>query len=262
MPKHIQFKNSDGLTLRGFVHEPLWYDTAVIYIHGFPSHCESHSSKRICRALRFCGFLVLAFDVSNTMISDGNFENKRMSKEAEDICYAIDFLEKNYKYKQVVLLGVSTGAVEACLYAYKDKRIDKVILLGGESDLKEAVHYDFTDEQIKDFQKKGVIIYHAPEKWHHGKKLNRAFYDEFFTLNLEKAIKKYKNPLLIIHGGNDEAVPVSNAHELYAMANEPKKLVIIKSADHRFSNFWHGLQVVYYVNKFIRKRKLNTHRKT
>lgn len=254
MLKPIQFKNSDGITLRGFVHKPLWYDTAVIYVHGFPSHCQSHSSKRLCRMLRWCGYLVLRFDVSNTASSEGNFENKLMSKEAEDIKYAIDFLEKNYKYKQLVLLGVSTGAVEACLYAYKDKRINKVILLGGESDLKEAVHYDFSDEQIKSFQKKGFIIYHAPEKWYHGKKLNKAFYDEFFTLDIQKAVKKYKKSILIIHGSKDEAVPVSNAHALYAMANEPKKLVIIKGADHRFSKIWHGLQVLWHIKKFIEEK--------
>lgn len=251
MPKPIQFKNSDGLTLRGFVHEPLWHDTAIIYLHGFPSHCQSHSSKRICKALRCLGYLVLSFDVSNTASSDGNFENKLMSKEAADIKYAINFLEKNYKYKQLVLLGVSTGAIEACLYAYKDKRIDKVILLGGEADLKEAVHYDFTDEQIVRFKQDGFIIYNAPEKWYHGKKLNKAFYDEFFTLDIAKALQKYKKPLLIIHGGKDEAVPVSNAQELYTTANEPKKLIIIRGADHRFSRIWHGLQVVYYVNRFI-----------
>ncbi len=256
MAMSIQFKNKDSLTLRGFVHTPWSYDTAIVYIHGFPSHCNSRTSKRICRALRLCGYLVLRFDVSNTMSSDSSFEKKLMSKEAEDIKYAIEFLEKNYKYKQLVLLGVSTGAVEACLYAYKDKRIDKVILLGGESNLKKAVHYDFSDEQIKDFKEKGFIIYDAPRTWYHRKRLNRAFYDEFFTLDVKKALKKYKKPLLIIHGGKDEAVPVSNARELYFIANEPKRVVIIKGADHRFSSFLHGAQVLWHIRKFINYREL------
>ncbi len=253
MSAPIAFKNKDGLTLRGFVHEPLHYDTAIVYVHGFPSHCSSHSSIRICRALRLLGYLVLRFDVSNTYNSDGFFENKVMSKEAEDIKYANDFLEKNYRYNHLILVGVSTGAIEVSLYAHRDKRIDKVILVGGESDLKKAVHYDFTDEQIKEFKKRGYIIYDKQGEWYHHKKLNKAFYDEFFTLDVKKALKKYKKPLLIIHGGKDEAVPVSNAHELHAMANNPKKLVIIKGADHRFSSFWHGIQVLWHIRKFIKK---------
>ena len=32
MQKAVEFKNSDGLTLRGFVYEPKKYDTAIKYV--------------------------------------------------------------------------------------------------------------------------------------------------------------------------------------------------------------------------------------
>ncbi|MEK6920549.1 MAG: alpha/beta hydrolase, partial [Nanoarchaeota archaeon] len=150
------------------------------------------------------------------------------------------------------LIGISTGAIDAALYAHSDKRITGVVLLSGLADLKRGVHYDFTEQQIALFQKKKYIVYNRPEKWYHGKKLKKAFYDEFFVLDIPRALKKYKKPLLIIHGSKDEGIPVLEAKDLYKVANEPKKLVVISGADHQFSSLFHGLQVLWHVVSFLR----------
>ncbi|MCP4689901.1 MAG: prolyl oligopeptidase family serine peptidase, partial [Desulfobacterales bacterium] len=42
--------------------------------------------------------------------------------------------------------------------------------------------------------------------------------------------------ILIVHGDADDVVPVSHAHEIYARAAEPKRLVIQKNGDHRMSD--------------------------
>ncbi len=258
MLKKVQFKNNKKQTLRGFVHVPRKYKnsakktTAIVYLHGFPGHC-SGTAARFCGLLAKLGFLTLRFDFSGSDTSDGKFENKLMSQEVKDVRSAIDFLEKNYEYKKLVLVGISTGAIDASLYAHTDKRVSKVVLLGAVSDLRHGVRYDFTAEQVHSFWKKGHIVYNRPEKWYHKKKLKKGFYDEFFKLSIPKAIKKYKQPLLIIHGSKDEAIPLSDPHELYEMANKPKKLVIIKGGDHQFRKLRHGLQVVWHVVRFCRK---------
>lgn len=43
-------------------------------------------------------------------------------------------------------------------------------------------------------------------------------------------------PLGAIHSTQDEFVPVSEVQQVMAHAREPKKLWIIKAADHRFSD--------------------------
>lgn len=252
MEKAVSFRNGRGVMLRGVVIEPKQYDTAIIFLHGFPSHCHGFTSSRIQKVVEKSHYLLLVFDFSHTDTSEGMFEDKLMSREVEDIKYAIDFLEKNYHYQQLVLIGHSTGAIDAALYAHRDKRIDKVILMGAVSDTKQAVRYDFTDQQVHDFWSKGFIRYHAPGKWYHGKKLKKAFYDEFFTLNIPHAIKRYKRPLLIIHGEYDEAVPLKEAQELFQYAHKPKKLVIIKGADHRFSHPLHFLKLIKTIHTFIK----------
>jgi pimeloyl-ACP methyl ester carboxylesterase len=254
MAKAVEFTNGRNQTLRGFIHEPLRYKTAVVFLHGFPTHCNYPAIRSFSRALSVLGNLVLRFNFSGTDNSDGNFEDKRFSQEVEDIKYAIDYLTQNYQFEQLVLVGHSGGAIDASLYAHRDKRVDKVVLISGVSDLEKAVEIEFTKKQIKDFEERGYIVYNQPGKWQHQKRLNRQFYDEFFKLDIPKTLKRYKKPLLIIHGSEDETIPVSHAHELYETANKPKQLMIIEGADHNLSKLRYGLRVVRGVSKFIKQK--------
>ena len=249
----IYFKNQKGQKLRGFIHEPKKFDTAIIVLHGFPGTCTGKRVTGTCKKLEKKGYLAMRFDFSGTNISDGKFENKLMSQEVKELKYAIDFLKKNYKFNKLVLHGHSTGAIDAALYAYKDKRINKLILTGATDDLKKSARFDFTDEMVHDFWTKGYVTYKTPGYWTTGKKLRKAFYDEFFTLSIPKAIKKFKRPLLIIHGNKDDAVPIERAKSLFLMANKPKKLVILKNCDHKFSQRGKLDEFIKIIIKFIER---------
>ena len=251
MISNIEFKNKRGLKLRGFIHVPRHYSTAVVFLHGFPGSGHGFTSSRMLRVMQKKPYLFLTFSFSGSEGSEGKFEDKLMSAEVDDIRSAIDFLEREYGFKRLVLAGISTGAIDAALYAYTDLRVSKLVLLGGVSDLKHSVRYDFTDRQVYDFWKKGHIIYDCPEKWCHGKRLKKAFYDEFFTLDIPKALQKYRKPILIVHGEKDEAVPLFNAQELYELVNKPRKLAVIKDADHRFSEPAHFKKMIKVLDKFI-----------
>lgn len=253
MVKAVSFKNGCGLTLRGLVHVPRKYDTVVILCHGFPGSIHGHTSPRIGRFLEKAGFLVLRFNFSGTPNSGGRFEDKLMSAEVEDIKYAIDFLAKNFSFKNLVLMGGSTGAIDASLYAYRDKRIDKLVLTGAVANLKDAARYDFTDEQVRDFWRKGFIIYSQPKHWVNGKKLRKSFYDEFFVLDIPSAIRKFKKPILIIHGEKDMIPYDREAQALFRIANRPKRFVLIKGADHSFYNPRHFVQAMRHIISFIKK---------
>ncbi len=247
----VSFQNNLGLRLRGFVHEPKKYDTAIVFLHGFPGSMYGTAARALNAACSL-GFLGLRFEFSGTNTSEGKFEDKLMSQEARDIKYAIDFLEKNYLFKKLVLVGISTGAIDAALYAYKDKRINKLILLSGVADLRRGVNYDFSASQVHDFWTKGYTLVNRPAKWEQRIRIKKAFYDEFFRLDIAKALKKYRRPILIVHGSADDAVPVQEAHELYRLAHQPKKLVIIKGADHRFRVRKHLKRLLREVYRFIR----------
>src|SRR4029077_19448684 len=48
-----------------------------------------------------------------------------------------------------------------------------------------------------------------------------------------------KGPLLIVHGARDSVIPVTQARQVYAAANEPKTLTILRRGDHN-DLFDHG----------------------
>lgn len=255
MIEKIEFKNQKKETLRGFIHKPKSYKDAVVLLHGFPGSCNGKTGPRLAKALEKCGFLVMRFDFSGTDISDGKFEDKLISQEVKEVKFAIDFLEKNYKFRKLTLVGHSTGAIIACLYAYKDKRINKVVLSGCVNDLNKSVRYDFTDLQVKDFWTKGFITYKRPDvpkHWVHNKKLKKQYYDEFFKLDNVKSLQKYKRPLLFVHGEKDEAVPLEVAKDMFEKANSPKRMVVIKNADHSYTKRIWGLKLIKTINNFLK----------
>jgi fermentation-respiration switch protein FrsA (DUF1100 family) len=45
-------------------------------------------------------------------------------------------------------------------------------------------------------------------------------------------VKRAKCPVLVIHGANDQVVPISQAQEVYDAARPPKRLIVAPQAGH------------------------------
>ena len=255
MVHKVEFNNARGEVLRGVIHVPTKFDTAVIFLHGFPSRSVGFTGSRVTKEISKTSYLFLSFDFSGTDQSDGKFEDKLISKELQDIKAAVDYLSKNFSFSQLVLVGHSTGAINASLYSYKDSRVSKLVLIGGSGDLKNGIRYEFTPEQVRDFWMKGYMTYKNKEKWYHGFRLKKAYYDEFFSLDVLGSLHKFTGPVLIVHGGKDEIIPAEkDPRDLFDAATRPKKLVIVRNADHRFSQNTHFMKLLNHVNKFIKKK--------
>ncbi len=254
MKRRVSFKNDQGLTLRGVVYEPRQPEAkaSIVCLHGFPGSIKGRTAKRLGPALVKKGYRVLQFNFSGTPDSDGKFEQKLMSREVKDTKAAIDFFLKKYPSEKLVLFGHSTGAIDAGLYAHKDKRVKGLVLSGCVGKLSQAVRYDFTDEQVREFWTKGYASYTARGHWSDGLRIKKAFYDEFFTLDLPGSIAKYRGATLVVHGNADDAVPVKHAKEAYTAARKPKRLVIIPGADHAYSGRKSLGRLVAAVDEFVK----------
>ena len=64
-------------------------------------------------------------------------------------------------------------------------------------------------------------------------------------------IKSLQTPLLILHGSEDDIVPVAMAKELFAAAPQPKQLVIIPQANHNDLPEFGDRQFLLSLQKFI-----------
>ncbi len=69
----------------------------------------------------------------------------------------------------------------------------------------------------------------------------------------EKLIKNIKVPILISHGDKDEIIPVSHSYELYKLANEPKKLIILKGSSHNDVSSYFNNEYFETLNELLLK---------
>ena len=231
MEEKAEFLNKQGEKLVGLLYTPSEsYTKGIVLAHCFT--CTKHIGiiRKTSETLAKEGFLVLRFDIAGNGESEGKFEEATYSKEMEDLDSAISFLAS----KGVITVGVighSMGAAVSILHSAKDERVKSLCVLGSPAEttiIKEL----FPKEKQEEIEKKGkaTITMFAKDFV-----ITKEFIDDAKRHSIQQALKQFKRPFCIIHGDNDDVVPVENAKKLFEYASEPKHLHIVKGADHFFS---------------------------
>jgi fermentation-respiration switch protein FrsA (DUF1100 family) len=227
----------DGLRLSGRVY--LAADRAprpaVCLCHGIPHGVKDTDTdvrdrgypglaERICRE----GFSVLIFNFRGTGASQGNFDIMGWTK---DLGAALDYLTTlpEADGSELRLLGYSGGAAVAVYVAAHDERVSAVAACACPADFSVlASGGGGAAEVVAHFRKVGIIrdrdFPASAEEW----------LDSFRVVSPIAYVSRLSpRPLLLVHGSQDETVPLSHAQRIYAEAGEPKRLVIIDGVGHR-----------------------------
>ena len=204
---------------------------AVCLCHGIPAvpYNPGEQGGYPELAARFCrvGFVALAFNFRGCGPSQGNID---MLDWTHDLAAAIDFLamlpevDKN----RICLLGSSGGAAVCVYAAAKDKRVYAVATLACPARFDFMAGGQTADSLISRFRDIGIIkdadFPPSVEKWLEG----------FKTIApIEYIDKITPKPLLLVHGDQDDVVPVAHAGKLFEKAGQPKDLAILPGAGHR-----------------------------
>lgn len=218
-----------GQRLFGSLHIPYIGAPCIIALHGLESNKDSGKWPIIASRLFKDGYACLRFNFrgcgEGSEKSEGMFEDTSLTSRIEDFKAAIDFLYESAKVnvKRLGAIGSSFGGMVAI--AAGGERIKAIVTIS-------------TPIEISGLGKpqpsKEGVEYALPS----GMKLKANFYEDLQKYNLLDAVRKAP-PILFIHGSLDELVPQEHAIKLYEAACEPKKIEIIKGADHAFSNEEH-----------------------
>lgn len=222
---------SDGLRLWGELYRPDGSPSpALVICHGIPGAPPVPGDKGYPElAQRFCqeGFLTLLFNFRGAGESQGNFDILGWTR---DLASAIDCLYtvKDMDRSRLSVMGSSGGAAVAIYVAAHDPRITSVIaaaspadfsILGGSKGILDLLEHSRRVGIVKDPRFPPSV-----EDWAKG----------FQTVSPRRWIGHISpRPILILHGSDDELVPVSQAWELYRHAGEPKEIRVIPGAGHR-----------------------------
>ena len=169
------------------------------------------------------------------------FGNNNFIKELDDLDSVLawisthDLIKKEIDPDSVSLIGHSRGGGIVVLKAAEDNRVSKVISWAGVSDF--ATRFP-TGETLELWKKNGVAYItnaRTNQQMPHYYQFYTSFKENEDLLNIKKAVKQLNIPYLIIHGSQDETVPLQEAKDLESW-NSTNRLEIIDEANHTFGS--------------------------
>lgn len=218
----IKFTANDGKTTMAWFKRPDKNNPIYVY---FAGNAESYvRSNEILSGLAANGSGVLAliyrgYGKSTDTPSEQGFYNDAQS--------LIDYIKSKFDNK-IIVIGRSIGTGVAVEVA-ANNQLDGIVLWSPYTTLEEVAADQYPIFPIKKLGMMNVKFDSAAK------------------------IKKVSEPVLFIHGKNDSLIKISNAKQLFSLANEPKRFVVFDNADH--INF-NSEDIISEINKFVWRNKI------
>ena len=154
------------------------------------------------------------------------FSRNTFSKEVFDLQQVLNFLEKKLDtFPEIHLIGHSLGGGIVLLNA-RDHRVKSIITLASVSSIAKR----FSDQKMMDEWKlKGVrYVENQSTKQEMPHLYDQAidFLENKESLNIQSACKSFQKPCLIIHGDQDETVPISEGYDIAKWTHSTLQVVL------------------------------------
>ncbi len=215
--------------------------------HGFSTSKDSRTYVRLEEILNDKEISTFRFDFYAHGESEGKFEEITTSEAVDDVQNAIEFLKKS-GYEKIGLMGSSFGGLASILIASRSDDLFLLALKSPVSDYISMAHTRRSEEEINDWKNKGYIELNSNIE--ERRRLNYSFYEDADQMDAYEAARKIKIPALIVHGDEDETVPVEQSIKT-ARLIENCRLEIIKGCDHIYSKPEHFEKLLILVSGFI-----------
>lgn len=255
IPEKLYVKNSKGDRLCGILSGSDKDSTKpiVILVHGFASTKDSNSYLDLEKRFNEQGINVFRFDLYGHGESEGKFEDLTISEAADDVLNAISFI-KSKGYRKIGLAGSSFGGLASLLAAAKSKDVQVLALKAPVSDYLGKITADVSHSPLTEWKEKGFIYYTDTKGEKH--KLNYSFFQDAEKVNGYTAAASITIPTIIVHGDEDQNVPLQQSQKLATVIKQ-STLKIIKGADHFFSKAEDFERAHQLMVEFVAKHLLN-----
>ncbi|KWV53312.1 chloroperoxidase [Bradyrhizobium macuxiense] len=231
----------------------------ILFSHGWPLAGDAWDAQMLFFGQN--GYRVIAHDRRGHGKSDQPWNGNTMDQYADDLAELIEKLDLN----NVVLVGHSTGGGEVAHYIgrHGSKRVAKVVLVGAVPPLmlKTDANPEGTPLSVFDEIRKGTAINRSqffrdltmPFYGFNrsGAKVNDGLRESFWLMGMQGGIKgeydcihefsevdytadlkKIDKPTLVIHGDDDQIVPIAAAGEKTAKIVKGAQLKVYKGGCH------------------------------
>ncbi len=220
----VSFPSRDGLTLRGWWLEGGDDSPVIVVVHGSEGNRADPAERMlgIAKDLVSHGYSVLMFDMRGHGESEGQHISAGLY-EKNDLLGAIDYIRGRGIENKIGVLGFSMGAAVCLMAAPESEEIDAVVADAAYADIVSIIESEFAERS--DLPKFFIPIILS---------MTRNIYDVDFTaIKPEEAVKVTSMPVFIIHGEQDEIIPVEHAYRLKEASQNPEsRLWIVPEAEH------------------------------
>ncbi len=248
MKKDHTFIASDGenLAITTYGQIDPQHPRCVIYVHGFKGFKDWGFVPYIGEFLSRRKFFVITFNFSHNGIGNNptqftkldKFGLNTLSREVRELSELIDACRDGHfgpsKGMSIGLLGHSRGGGITLLTASRKPDAAAVVTWSSV-----ATFNRYPEETKKKWRQDGYIKV-VNQRTGQIMRLGLSLLDDFEQhkddlLSIEKAVKSLHRPLLIVHGDDDESVPVEEARRLYGWADRQQTLLMtVSGTGHTF----------------------------
>ena len=204
--EYVTYNSEDGTLLHGWLTKPQSGQKMIVFLHGNSYNIEKFYHKLIPLVEHGYGTFMPEYRGFGGIA--GEITEPALAADAQA---AVAYLhQQGYTNENIVLYGMSLGSYTATNTAFtmgNQEPFAGIIL---------EVPFDSLVNVIKD-----VFPLPLPLKY-----IVKDTYD-----NVSR-ITSVRSPMLIMGGTDDEVVPVERAKNLFAHAQEPKKMIIYQGAGH------------------------------
>lgn len=219
-----EIKNRHGERLDYTFHEGEQESKNIVILgHGVTGNKDRPFVAALGEGLAAAGFPALRFSFSGNGASEGKFTDSTISKEVDDLGAVLDVLE-GYT---VCYVGHSMGGAVGVLRASEDSRIQLLVSLAG------MVHTKaFAQREFGDVTPDEGFMWDEPDC-----PLSQAYMDDLTQINtVVNHSPQITVPWLLVHGDEDDVVPIEDSHDILAKADGGAQLITLEGANHVFSD--------------------------
>lgn len=194
----------------------------VVIGHGVTGNKDRPFVVALADGLAKAGISAVRISFSGNGGSGGKFTDSTISKEVEDLGSVLDAIEN----RDVCYVGHSMGGAVGVLRTAKDSRIKALVSLAGMVHTKEFAQREF-----------GTVKPGAGFMWDDPNcPLSEVYMEDMARIGsvLDQA-PKIRVPWLLVHGTQDDVVPIQESREIFARANQPKEFIEMPGANHVFA---------------------------
>jgi len=224
-------KSNSGYNISCSEHISENNSTVIIAMHGFAGDKTSGCIKKLQETMHNCNIGLITFDWPAHGESEVDGNNLTISNCLNDLKTVYDYVKNKVPMANIVAFATSFGGYITMLYnSIYPKKFNKIILRAPAINMYRVLMNNVIDDKmILSLKNNGYFDFGFERMM----KVNKDFVSELHQKDVSSLYReKQCLNVYIIHGSNDDIVPISDSKEFCTSTGA--NLYIVHNANHRF----------------------------